>query len=135
MFGYTNDENEYKRVIKYREDAIRDGWESEEQDILFQHSYTIMKKVGFVMHIISRVMDNPNAKWKYEAEITIWGTDQLQILPPQEYNFEDIVYSINTCPICGATEVNTFRYSFAGRCCEKCLPDMKNKHEFPGWYD
>ena len=133
MFGYTNDIKEYNRVIQYREDAIKDGWSCDEQDIKFNNSYTIMKKDGFTMHVISRELTN--SKWTYEAEVTVWGTDKLQIDPPKEYNFEAMVEAMRTCPICGAVDVPTFQYSFAGRCCKNCLPDMKKKHEFPGWYD
>ena len=45
--------------------------------------------------------------------------------------------SINVCPVCGK-EVpykDQRGYSFAGRCCQECLPKMKRKYEQPGWYN
>lgn len=44
---------------------------------------------------------------------------------------------VNKCPVCGK-EVPLKEqkpYSFAGRCCKECLPEMREKYEQPGWYD
>lgn len=43
----------------------------------------------------------------------------------------------NICPVC-RKEVpykDQHRFSFAGRCCQDCLPAMKAKYEQPGWYN
>jgi len=42
---------------------------------------------------------------------------------------------MNKCPVCGkAIPISEQKsYSFAGRCCDECLPAMKAKHEYPGW--
>ena len=44
---------------------------------------------------------------------------------------------INKCPECG--KIVPYKeqsgFSFAGRCCKDCLPAMKEKHEYPGWYN
>ena len=44
---------------------------------------------------------------------------------------------LNECPVCHKQVPynNQKHFSFAGRCCENCLPEMKNKYEYPGWYD
>lgn len=34
---------------------------------------------------------------------------------------------------CGAENVETYQYGFAGRACSKCLPPAKRRDEFPGW--
>lgn len=75
------------------------------------------------------------SKWKYEAEVNIWGPDKLAIRPPATYDFAAIQAAQTTCSHCKKTGVKTQRYSFAGRCCEACLPEMRRKHEGPGWCD
>lgn len=44
---------------------------------------------------------------------------------------------VNVCPICkeNVPYKEQKRFSFAGRCCVKCLPKMKEKFEQPGWYN
>ena len=44
---------------------------------------------------------------------------------------------MNKCPVCGKdiSIAKQERYSFAGRCCPDCLPEMKKQHEYPGWYN
>lgn len=59
----------------------------------------------------------------------------LAIKTPKVYNFEEIVLGLKTCGICNTKNVQTFRYSFAGRCCENCLPAAKEKFEKHGWND
>ena len=46
-------------------------------------------------------------------------------------------HDVNICPKCGKDVglANMHRYSFAGRCCEECLPKMREIHEQPGWYN
>lgn len=43
----------------------------------------------------------------------------------------------NVCPTCKRVVgiENMHQFSFAGRCCEKCLPGMKKTYETPGWYN
>lgn len=63
-------------------------------------------------------------------------------------NIDDIYISLDTiitkakvemnkCPVCGKSIPidKQERYSFAGRCCPDCLPEMKKQHEYPGWYN
>ena len=44
---------------------------------------------------------------------------------------------LGICPVCGKNVPfsEQSQYSFAGRCCKDCLPAMKKKHEYPGWYN
>lgn len=62
-----------------------------------------------------------------------------------EYSYQDSLASIvakatkeaGTCSIChqfvGYKDIH--QYSFAGKCCSKCLPQAKKDHEYPGWYN
>lgn len=45
--------------------------------------------------------------------------------------------AMNICPICGKETpyIEQSLFSFAGRCCKDCLPEMKRKYEQPGWYN
>ena len=64
---------------------------------------------------------------------SVWGPDKLQIVIPEEYSMEAFIAALRTCMYCKATDVDTQRVSFAGRCCEKCLPKKRKELEYPGW--
>ncbi|MGC9030088.1 MAG: hypothetical protein ACP5LD_10500 [Desulfomonilaceae bacterium] len=68
------------------------------------------------------------------SEVGMWGPDGLQTVVPFPYRSPGADL-LETCPVCGATGVKTYQYSFAGRACAKCLPEMKRKYESPGWYN
>jgi hypothetical protein len=136
MIRYT--EEAVAMARQYRLDAIADGWLSEP---LSRHEaeerWARLSRGGFVMHVIART---PQARTEhlietknYEAAVNVWGPDGLVIVPPAKYDWAAIVASTRTCPECKATDVPTFRYTFAGRACATCLPEMKRKHETPGW--
>lgn len=44
---------------------------------------------------------------------------------------------VNYCPVCGkhVPLSEQEQYSFAGRCCAECLPEMQKQYEQPGWYN
>ncbi len=134
MFGLTNDENELIRVNKWRNDAIADGWEhrptypKEEED-----RASSLQKEGWKALILARV--NDNKKFRFEAEISVWAPDGLVISPPASYDFDLLKKGTRICSHCGKQDIDTFRFSFAGRCCKECLPEMRRKHEYPGWCD
>lgn len=106
-----------------------------------------LERDGFKMHILTRSRDNevlnPKAgyhhtihrKWKYEAEVAIWGPDGLAIATPVVYSYEAITSGVRTCGTCGAKDVETQRVGFANRCCTKCAPEQKRIIERPGWCD
>ena len=54
-----------------------------------------------------------------------------------DWLISDLQEKVDTCPICGKKvgRENMRGYSFAGRCCEECLPEMKKKYEYKGWYN
>jgi hypothetical protein len=72
-------------------------------------------------------------KWAYEASISIWGPDGMAVGVPELYEWGAVKAGLRTCNACGKTDVETFRFSFAGRCCNDCIPAMRKKHEYPGW--
>ncbi len=47
------------------------------------------------------------------------------------------VEELNTCDLCHESVGygNLNRFSFAGKCCTKCLPAARAKYEQPGWYN
>jgi len=139
-FGFTNDKEHFLSVVSFRDAAINDGWEAEatypKHEDISQASK--LNKNGFVMMIITRITDPSQrypSKWKYQASIHIWGPDGLAIIPPSEYSWDEIRAGLRICANCGREDVDTQRYSFAGRCCEECLPKMRELHEKPGWYN
>ena len=146
-FGFTNSDEVYREVCAFRDAAIADGWshtatyESEPEERASR-----LIKEGFVMQILSRSRDNEvlcpergyrysvHGKWKYEAQVNVWGPDGLGIsLTDLKYDWQKIKDGLRRCDSCGAQDVDTQRYSFAGRCCAKCRPEMARQYEKPGW--
>lgn len=130
-FGFTNDPSDLNAVVAWREAAVKDGWSI--QPTFYTEpveSHASLYKEGFQAHVKARI--KTKGKWKYEAQVCLWGPDRLAVRVPKIYDWEKIVVGLKTCNVCGAIG-ETFQYSFAGRCCENCLPDMKKKHEYNGW--
>jgi hypothetical protein len=131
-FGLTNDEQELIEVATFRDAAIADGWDakpggsSEPLEV-----YAHLEKEGFKMHAMCR---RNAGKWKFQTNIHIWGTDGLaiQLLGPI-YNWEQIKGGLRRCGECGKEDVDTQRYSFAGRCCANCRPAMAAQYERGNW--
>lgn len=131
---------ELQRAQKFRDDAVKDGWSIKPT---YDHhesvdSASTLSKDGFVMSILTRTNNlnkYPNVKNLYEVSIAIWGPDKLAIEVPDHYDMQKIIDGMRFCRHCGKTDVDTFRYSFAGRCCKDCLPALREKYEQPGWCD
>ena len=88
----------------------------------------------------------------YEREIAIWTAIECRegeidggmsvceiddIHTPLDTIIAKAKAEMNKCPVCGKAIPITKqeRFSFAGRCCPDCLPEMKRQHEYPGWYN
>jgi hypothetical protein len=131
--GFTNDKNRIAEVRAWRDAAIADGWASaptygERESI---DRACKMMRDGFVATCITR---EKAGSWAYEASLSVWGPDGKSIrLRGPNYNFDEILAGLRSCNNCGATDVETHCYSFAGRCCAACLPAMREKSERPGW--
>ena len=133
-FGFTDNDNVYQRIVEFRDAAIQDGWDAKPTYPKTEPIETAasLSKDGFSMMILTRLQCG---KWKYEATIAIWGPDGLNIDVPTVYSFKEITKGLRHCNLCGKNDVNTERFSFAGRCCAECLPEARKKHEYPGWAD
>ncbi len=104
QFGNTRKEAEFAAVAAWRDAAVADGWD---------------RRPTYIMPFV--------------ASISLWGPDGLAITPPATYDWPAIQAGATTCRACKKVGVKTVRYSFAGRCCEACLPAMRAAHEKPGW--
>ena len=135
-----NNHIEFQKANEFRNAALADGWiakptyaphEPIESAASLKHSE------GYKMMIITRdnIPEYPNAKNRYEIDISIWGSDGLHIDTPPEYNMQMIRNGTKKCDNCKQIVDKTFRYSFAGRCCEQCLPKMREQYEKSGWCD
>jgi hypothetical protein len=134
-FGFTNDDARLRWAQEYRDAAAADGWSKRatygsSEDIDRAAS---LSRDGFAMSVLTRDNSAKGAKWKHEASIHIWGPDGMAIDPPEKYDFDEIVARTRRCMYCKAEDVDTKRVGFAGRCCEKCLPEMRARIEAPGW--
>lgn len=125
-------------IVAWREAAIADGWQHkptythEDED-----RATSMSRDGFKVMLLVRDLDGRQAKWvtRPEYDICAWGPDGLTVEVPDTYDMEALRTGVRECANCGAKDVDTQRFSFAGRCCARCLPAMRAEHERPGWYD
>jgi hypothetical protein len=133
QFGLTNDEQEIDEVSAFREAAIADGWEAKPGSAgELIESYAYLTKDGFTMHVLARRQEG--MKFKFQASVNIWGPDGLAIqLTGPIYDWESIKAGLRRCAECGKEDVDTQRYSFAGRCCADCRPELAKKHEYTGW--
>ncbi len=135
-FGFTNDATQLERVRQYVAAAVADGWEiqptyaSESVDRAAR-----LKRDGFVMQALTRTHEPSQHRWLYEAKVHLWGPDGLALTPPEPYDFAEMLRRTRICSHCKAEDVETVRYGFAGRCCKPCLPEMRKRHEQPGWND
>lgn len=130
-FGFTKDQEEYQAAVAFRTAAIADGWlctatyENETTE-----SAASLTREGFNMQLITR---RNVGKWSFQASVSIWGPDKLSILVPKVYNWNEIQAGLRRCNSCMKTDVETQRFSFAGRCCANCIQAMRTQHEYPGW--
>src|SRR3990172_7612506 len=108
-----------KIAIEWRIAAEKDGWvftptySSESVDKAFKGN-----RDGFTLQGLTRSSDD---KFLGGGEISMWGPDGMTIKVPLTYPgmnyFQD---ELRRCHHCGTDDVDTVRFSFAGRCCEKC---------------
>lgn len=128
----TKDINKVLQAIAWREAAVADGWTAEPT---YKHEpyerASRHTKEGFICTILARVNDGG----LHEASVSIWGPDRLVVKAPIVYDWQTIKDGLRRCGYCHATDVDTERVSFAGRCCAKCRPAVSAKLEQPGWCD
>ena len=116
-------------VTAFRLAAVKDGWT--QKRLYSNETLTRAFKLtrdGYVIQGIAR--PGPH------GDLHCWGPDGLAINLPMTY--PDFVFfkdMLRHCNNCGKKDVDTVRYSFAGRCCNECLPEMRRIHEGPGWCD
>jgi len=123
-----------EEVYAWRKAAIADGWKAEAtyqtEDISRAMKLT---KDGFLVQTLTRPIETNGMRKRSEAVLCGWGPDKLQVHLPVPYDMEKIRKALRRCDHCRAEDVDTQRYSFAGRCCAACLPKMKAIYEKPGW--
>lgn len=118
----------FNEILDWIADAEEDGWT---RSRLYytepMYSASVLERDGFVVQAITR--DRTNFK------LSAWGPDKLQVKVPRIYWMRDLMKALRVCDECGATDIEPHRFSFAGRCCKKCLPKMQKLYEQPGWTD
>lgn len=135
MFGFTNDKTQFEAVALWVADAVADGWSIRPTYNEPVERAATLEKDGFKIQVINRSESNGRkpGNWYSESKISIWGPDRLAIPTPRFYDFKKLSERLTYCPVCKTSGVETQRFSFAGRCCAKCLPEMQRQHEYPGW--
>jgi len=136
-FGFTNDPSYLTAVSLFRDSAVADGWSIEPTypNHESQERACRLRRDGFVMQVLTRSRDKEWQKYAYETHVSAWGPDGLALKLTSPYTWEQFQSALNTCNYCGKTGVQTQRVGFAGRCCDKCLPSIQKKLEYPGRTD
>lgn len=124
---------EHLRLCRiWRAAAEADGWVfgptyvNEPVDSAFKGT-----REGFTIQGIARP-GKPGEK-SPSASVHIWGPDGMVVRTPLEYSMNAIRAGARTCNYCGATDVDTVRVGFAGRCCKSCEPTIRPQIETFGW--
>ncbi len=133
-FGFTSDKTRLKAARQYRLDALADGWIEEKpehsKDPLNQYSH-LSRDTGWKMHVMARI--NPEGSTsKYQCSVDVWGPDGLVVRTPNVYSREELKRGVKHCNVCGADNVKTQRYSFAGRGCKSCCEKPEQRNIFMG---
>jgi hypothetical protein len=130
--GLTNDPIWIERVRAFVAAAVADGWRREQyfQSEPLERACKLYRD-GFTLSVLMR--DGQTGNYRFQTDIHGWGPDGLSINLPNEYDWHAIQALVTTCNLCNAKDVKTFRYSFAGRCCESCVPKARAQFEKPGW--
>ena len=132
-YGLTDDAEHIEAVRTFIAAAVTDGW-------LIAPTYgsesveraATLEREGFKMQALMRD-DGDKPGYRYQAQIHMWGPDGLSIHPASTYDWPEIQASCRTCNLCGKKDTETFRYSFAGRCCEACVPKARAEYERGNW--
>lgn len=136
-FGFTNDRAELDAAHAWRVAAIADGWKAkptyDKNEPLERHA--TLSKDGFVAHVKARDDTEKKYRHRYEAGVHVWAPDGLSVRAPTIYDFAAIKAGVRHCVNCGKDDVDTQRYSFAGRCCADCVQPLRAKYERSGWCD
>lgn len=131
LYGFTNDENKVLAARLFRLSALTDGWAPDREVV---DCFDRLEREGWKLFVVARE-NGLDHRYKFTAKISIWGPDGLQVRPPALYDWETLQLLLRRCNLCGATDVQTQRYSFAGRCCVNCLDEARRVTEKPGWDD
>lgn len=131
-WGFTNSDENFQAVLAWKAAAIADGWSHEPtyKNHEGEDRACSLKKQGWHASVISRI--HQGRKCRYEAAISVWGPDHLQIRVPNIYNWQELQDALKRCHHCGASPVDTFRIAFAGRGCKECA-DKANANLPRNW--
>ena len=131
-----NIKQQYEKAIQWKTDAVADGW-------LIKPTYKIepvesaatLERENFVAQIYTRYKESKPKEYQYDGSVSVWGPDRLAIDVQHPYSWKQLNDELRYCHSCNSKDVDTVRISFAGRCCKKCLPELRKTHEPSGWYD
>ena len=125
----------------------------------FLDAFDAHAKIKDMSHIIIPIPKFQNANPEYyglyisiyDKILAVWiavdnGNDIRDDMSIGDYPLDNIQFNqlvskcINDADVCPKCKKivgieNMHQYSFAGRCCEKCLPAMRQEYETPGWYN
>lgn len=135
-FGHTNNPAAKHKLDKYINDMVNDGWSfwptyGAAESFL---SAITLERLGYKCVAVNRTLE-PGLKFRYECAISMWGPDGLRLDVPEKYSWSEVLANAEICDICRSKHNPSHRYSFAGRCCEKCLATARQRFEPPGWCD
>lgn len=137
-FGFTNDDAQIAAVRAWVAAAVADGWTIEPTyPCESVERAARLRRDGWLAQVVMRDMrtETKPGKWKYEAQVHVWGPDGLCVDPGAVYSWADLVAGLRVCDQCGGRDVDTKRVGFANRVCAVCVPAARKRIERPGWCD
>lgn len=134
-WGFTNDPQHVADVRGWVAAAVADGWSIQPTyDTEPVESAATLRRDGYVAMVLMRDKSDAGTRtYRYEAKVSAWGPDGLSIRPTLPYDWTTMTAALRTCNLCHAEDVETFRYSFAGRCCAACIPQARKEYESGNW--
>ena len=98
--------------------------------------------IGFLLDMYNTSKESIYVWNAYKGERNIRDGRSVGQFPTEVYKkLDDFIVAVedkvDVCPVCHKRvgRENMQAFSFAGRCCEECLPEMKKKYEPKGWYN
>lgn len=118
-------------ALAWRDAAVADGWACA-PTYAHEHidSAFTLTKGGWHAHGIARPADFKETAGS--GSISVWAPDGMHVQAPRLYDMAALQAGLRYCENCDTHDVDTQRYSFAGRCCSKCRPLLAAIHERPG---
>ena len=89
-YGFTEDIGKFVEVVRFRQDALNDGWTVHPYIEPHIDRWAKLRKEGFTMYITTRAVRATSRKIIYRVAVAILNRHGVQIPAPRQYCWLDI---------------------------------------------